>query len=179
MHPVAEQALDARELARLDAFLRSRHCGPNAMGLSYAHGFATALRCGPEALAADEWLRLVFDEPVFASGVQAQEMLGLALRLERDIERGLARGELRPVLEYERLEGAVRLEASPWCQGFDDGVRLFRELWLEEAFARLAHPLALIVRLAYGPKAEDGEYARLCAALPEAARAIYAYWHGV
>jgi uncharacterized protein len=178
MFPMHAFPLERADLLRLDRFLRSAACGSDAMGLSRAHGFLTAAASGPEGLAPDEWIRLVFDEPVFASGEQAQEMLGLAMRLYRDIEAGLrVSGGFRPVLEYlGDGEGAPRVDAHAWCEGFLSGMRLFREHWTGAAQAMLQEPLEVISRLARMRPARDGRYARLCEALPLAAEVIYLFW---
>lgn len=147
------------------------------MGVSRAHGFLTAGVCGPEGLGPDEWIRLVFDEPVFDTGEQAQDMLGLALALYRDIEAGLTvSGRFRPVLEYVRQGGTTHIDPRPWCEGFIAGTDLFRELWTGAARELLHEPLDVIFRLAR--MAPDGgrTHARLCAALPLAAEAIHSFW---
>ncbi|MEJ5210702.1 MAG: YecA family protein [Burkholderiales bacterium] len=177
MLPAPSRPLDTAELARLEHFLRSRACGPDAMGVSRAHGFLTAGVCGPEGLAPDEWIRLVFDEPVFESGEQAQEMLGLALALYRDIEHGLAVGAFRPVLEYVRASGgAVHIDPRAWCEGFIAGTQLFREHWTRAARETLQEPLDVIFRLARLIPDGGTRHTRLCQALPLAAQAVYGFW---
>lgn len=178
MLPVPSRPLDAADLARLESFLRSRACGPDAMGVSRAHGFLTAGVCGPEGLAPDEWIRLVFDEPVFDTGEQAQEMLGLALY--RDIEAGLSRhGGLRLVLERVRRPADVDplIDPRPWCQGFLAGTNLFREHWTPAAQAMLRDPLDVIFRLARMEPEHTRAFAHLCEALPLAAEVVYRFWH--
>ncbi|MEO1766841.1 YecA family protein [Thiobacter aerophilum] len=177
MLPIPSRPLDGAELARLEQFLRSHACGPDAMGVSRAHGFLTAGVCGPESLSPEEWIRLVFDEPVFASGEQAQDMLGLALALYRDIEHGLAAGDFRPVLEYVRAGGgAVYLDPRSWCEGFIAGTNLFREHWTGAAREMLQDALDVIFRLARLKPDGGSQHARLCQALPLAAEAVYAFW---
>lgn len=178
MFPTQSSPLDQGDLLRLDRFLRSDACGDDAMGLSRAHGFLAAAVSGPEALAPDEWIRLVFDEPVFENGAQAEEMLGLAMRLYRDIEAGFrVSGHFRPVLEYVRDDGgAVQVDAHAWCEGFLSGMRLFREHWTRAAQALLQEPMDVVLRLARMRPGSDGQYARLCAALPVAAEAVYLFW---
>jgi uncharacterized protein len=177
MQPVASTPLLAADLLRLERFLRSRACGPDAMGVSRAHGFLSAGVCGPEALTPDEWIRLVFDEPVFESGQQAEEMLGLALRLYRDIEAGLAVPDaFRPVLEVVGHGRETYVDARPWCEGFIAGTDLFRELWTPLAREVLAEPLAVIVRLARTAPDAGVSQQRLLEALPLAAQAIHAFW---
>jgi uncharacterized protein len=178
MLPTHSPPLSQSDLARLDHFLHTAACGRDAMGLSYAHGFLTAVASGPEHLQADEWLRLVFDEPVFTDGAQAGEVLGLALRLFQEIEQGLSRdGHFRPVFEYVRgAGGEAHADAQRWCRGFTSGLALFSEYWTTESRAVLQVPLSLIFRLAQAPGYPDASYARLCDALPQAAETVYRYW---
>jgi len=148
------------------------------MGLSHAHGFLTAVASGPELLEPGEWLRLMFDEPVFETGDDAREMLGLAMRLYQDIERELhGEGGFRPVLEYVRDgAGDLRVDAQLWCRGFVAGFALFRERWTREARGTLDAPLSVIFRLSEIRGLPDPAYVRLCDALPDAAGAVYRYW---
>lgn len=178
MHPEPTHPLNQTDLARLDHFLHTAACGREAMGLSYAHGFLTAVASGPERLEPAEWLRLVFDDPVFESGDDAREMLGLALRLFQEIERNLGSdGGYRPVFEFVR-DGAGRThsDAQHWCRGFAAGLALFSERWTRSARATLNTPLELIFRLAETRGLPDTAYARLCDALPAAAESVYRYW---
>jgi len=178
MLPEQARPLDQADLARLDHFLHSAACGQEAMALSHAHGFLTAIVSGPERLDPSEWLRLIFDEPVFERGEDASEMLGLAMRLYQDIERGL-RGDIgfQPVLEFVRdSAGETHVDAQLWCRGFVAGFALFRERWTREARTVLELPLDVIFRLAQMRGLPDPSYARLCDALPEATGAVYRYW---
>lgn len=170
--------LGRTELARLDRFLHTAACGGDAMGLSYAHGFLTAVASGPERLEPAEWLRLMFDEPVFGSGDEAREMLGLALRLFHEIERGLGeRGGFHPVFEYVRDDGGrTHVDAQRWCRGFAAGFALFSERWTPEARTVLNASLDLILRLARTRGLADAAYARLCDGVPGAAESVYRYW---
>lgn len=182
MLPAPSPALTQAELLRLDDFLHSEACGRDAMGLSHAHGFLTALASGPETLEPSEWLRLVFDEPVFRDGEQAEAMLGLALRLYAEIERGLAQPDgFRPVLEFVRgSRGDLTVDATAWCQGYRAGMSLYQELWAAHANQALSAWLAPIHALARsaGP-ALDPAHGQLCAELPQAVQAINRYWRSL
>ncbi len=171
-------SLNQLDLLRLDRFLHSRACGQEAMGLSHAHGFLTAVASGPEALESSEWLRLMFDEPVFDSGEEAQEMLGFALRLYRGIESGLrARGDFAPVFEYVGRGGETEPDAQRWCRGYVAGFALFQERWSRDDRRLLNEPLSLIFELAGVPAGRQPDYPRRCAGLPRAAETVYHYWH--
>lgn len=179
MLPAPAPALTQAELLRLDDFLHSEACGRDAMGLSHAHGFLTALASGPEAMEPSEWLRLVFDEPVFRDGAQAEDILGLAMRLYAEIERSLGQPDaFRPVLEFVRgSRGDLVMDATAWCQGYRAGMTLYQELWIRHANQALTAWLAPIHALARsaGP-ASDTAHSQLCAELPQSVQAIHRYW---
>lgn len=182
MLPAPTVPLSQAELLRLDAFLHSPACGRDAMGLSHAHGFLTAVASGPEHLEPGEWLRLVFDEPVFDDGAQAEDMLGLAMRLYQDIEASLDRpGGFRPVLDYVRdAAGEPSVDASAWCKGYRSGMTLCEEQWAMHGGQPLQSLLATIHTLACHPGPVLGALNReLCEQLPLAAEAIYRYWRAM
>ena len=179
MHPAHVHALSQTDLLELDAFLHSPACGHEAMSLSRAHGFLTAAASGPEQLEPGEWLRLVFDEPVFASAAQAESMLALALRLYQEIETSLKQpGEFRPVLDFVRDgAGTTVVDASAWCQGYFSGMSLCREQWALQGRGVLNGLLAPIFQLLQSPGAPaDALHLRLCGGLPATAEAVYRYW---
>ena len=178
MLPENPHPLNHAELTQLDHFLHSAACGGEAMGLSYAHGFLTAVASGPERLETSEWLRLMFDEPVFETGGDGQHMLGLALRLFADIESGLQRhAEFNPVFEYLRdNSGATQVDAQPWCLGFSAGFALFSELWTRESRQALHSSINFILKLANINSLPEPSYVKLYDAVPEAAASIYRYW---
>lgn len=178
MLPAHAQPLVQADLIKLDAFLHSAACGREAMGLSRAHGFLTAAASGPEQLEPGEWLRLVFDEPVFESGEQAETMLGLAMRLYGEIEATLGdEGSYRPVLDFVRDGSAVAVDATAWCQGYFSGMSLCREQWTMHAGGELGRLLAPIQELArYRGAARDIHHRQLCEQLPGSAASVYRYW---
>lgn len=182
MLPAYVQPLNQGELLKLDAFLHSSACGREAMGLSRAHGFLTAAASGPEQLEPGEWLRLVFDEPVFETGEQAGTMLGLAMRLYEEIEGSLGNpGSFRPVFDFVR-DGASgdAIDASAWCQGYFSGMSLCRELWAMHACGELGGMLAPIRELSrYRGASSDALHHRLCDELPGSAEAVYRYWRAL
>lgn len=178
MLPASIPPLTHADLLKLDAFLHSPACGHEAMSLSRAHGFLTAAASGPEQLEPGEWLRLVFDEPVFESGEQAETMLGLAMRLYREIEATLgSAGSYRPVFDFVRDNGGTAVDATAWCQGYFSGMSLCREMWSLHAGGELDNLLAPIYELArYRGAARDSSHRRLSERLPESAESVYRYW---
>lgn len=178
MLPASTPPLNHADLLKLDAFLHSPACGREAMSLSRAHGFLTAAVSGPEQLEPGEWLRLVFDEPVFESGEQAETMLGLALRLYREIEDTLgSAGSYRPVFDFVRDNGGTAVDTTAWCQGYFSGMSLCRETWSLHAGGELDNLLAPIYELArYRGAVRDSSHRRLCERLPASAESVYRYW---
>lgn len=148
------------------------------MSLSYAHGFLTAIASGPEQMEPSEWLSLMFDDPVFETGTDAQEMLGLAMRLFQDIESSLSgEKDFRVVFETVRDQtGEVHTDAQPWCRGYAAGFSLFSELWTNQARNTLREALRLILQMSNMNSQSDRSYSRLCDAVPEAAIEIYRFW---
>jgi yecA family protein len=182
MHPAHTHYLSQAELIELDAFLHSPACGSEAMSLSRAHGFLTAAASGPEQLEPGEWLRLVFDEPVFENGTQAESMLALALRLYQEIETSLKQpGEFRPVLDFVRDgSGGTMVDASPWCQGYFAGISLCREQWAVQGSGLLnglLAPIFQLLRSAASPG--DARHLHLCGGLPITAEAVYRFWRDI
>ena len=173
MPPLAQS-----DLARLDQFLSSQSFGDSAMSLTFAHGFMTSIASGPEQLEPSEWLRLMFDEPVFADGSQSDDILGLAVRLYADIERGLNDGaEFRPVLEYVKSDdGEVRVDAQRWCLGFVQGLSLFQELWTTQSRKKMSLQLQALFELAEIRGSDDTAYQEMCGLIPDIARATHNYW---
>ncbi|MCU0809623.1 MAG: YecA family protein [Thiobacillaceae bacterium] len=156
MHPAHVHALSQTDLLELNAFLHSPACGDEAMSLSRAHGFLTAAASGPEQLEPAEWLRLVFDEPVFEKQP----------------------GEFRPVLDFIRDgSGETRMDASAWCQGYFSGMSLCREQWALQGRGVLNGLLEPIFQLLRSADSPGGAlHLQLCGGLAATAEAVYRYW---
>jgi len=169
------------ELLRLERFLRSSDSGDGAMTLSHAHGFLTAIVSGPESFEAEEWIRLIFDEPVFSDSAQVQDILGLIVRLHASIEAALpVPGRFLPIFEYVETAGSsTQYRSEQWCQGFISAMALWTEP-LSRSMRYTMEPLFLIANPQSRAQREmqEAHYAELCALLPPMAEAIYRYWHG-
>jgi yecA family protein len=108
MHPDRSSKPTQPELLGLESFLRSRSSGDSAMNLSRAHGCLAAIVSGPKQFEAGEWIRLIFDKPVFDDSEQAQDILGLIMRLHVDIEHALPiAGRHSPIFGFEQIANAV------------------------------------------------------------------------
>lgn len=181
MHPDRTSKLTQPELLRLERFLRSHASGDSAMSLSRAHGFLTAIVSGPEDFETDEWIRLIFDEPVFDDSEQAQDILGLIMRLHADIEQALPTvGRYSPIFEFQHTASAVTTYGSEeWCKGYISAMALW-SVPLPRALGKSLEPLFLIAnprgQAQYALRSE--RYAELCALLPTMAEAVYHHWHG-
>ncbi len=173
--------LTQAELLRLERFLQSGDSGEGAMTLSHAHGFLTAIVSGPESFEAEEWIRLIFDEPVFSDSGQVQDILGLIVRLHASIEAALpVPGRFLPIFEYVETAGRGTVYRSEqWCQGFISAMALWTEP-LSRTLRYTMEPLFLIAS-PQGPtqhELQQAHYEELCALLPPMAEAIYRHWHG-
>lgn len=181
MHPDRPDKLTQPELLRLESFLQSRASGDSAMTLSRAHGFLTAIVSGPEDFEAGEWIRMIFDEPVFDDSEQAQNILGLIVRLHADIEQALpVAGRFSPIFEYiQGGNGAQIYGAEEWCEGYISAMALWSAP-IPQALGKSLEPLFLIA----SPQGQashalrEAHYEALCALLPSMAEAIYHNWHG-
>jgi uncharacterized protein len=183
MLPAQDQPITPAELFRLEQFMQSDACGKDSMNLSRAHGFLTAAVSGPEAVLPEEWIRLVFDEPVFVDATQADEVLGLILRVHRDIESKLPeQGAYLPLFEVVRdSTGGQRFSADAWCGGYVAGMTLAGDLWAAHrtrGLGKLLTPLFIILN----PQSKmeqalrNEQYAALCDLLPQVAEDVYQYW---
>lgn len=178
-----DQPITPADLFRLEKFMCSDACGDDSMTLSRAHGFLTAAVSGPETVMPDEWIRLVFDEPVFADAEQADDILGLIMRLHNDIARNLPlQGVFTPVFDVVRdTGGGENFSADEWCLGYVAGMSLAGDVWAEHARHELGELLAPIFIIVSPEDSEEGRlreerYDDLCSMLPEVAEEIYQYW---
>lgn len=180
MLPDSPAPLTRPELLRLEGFLHSHESGAGAMTLSRAHGFLTAIVSGPESLETDEWIRLIFDEPVFSDSGQAQDILGLIMRVHADIEGALpVPGQFRPIFEFSGTGGGTAYRSGEWCQGYISAMAL----WSEPPVRSLSHALEPLFLIASPQSSSqhalrEAHYQQLCALLPPMAEAVYRHWHG-
>jgi yecA family protein len=178
-----DRSITPADLFRLEKFMCSGACGEDSMGLSRAHGFLTAAVSGPETVMPDEWIRLVFDEPVFVDAAQADDILDLIMRLYRDIARNLPQqGVFTPVFDIVRdADGSENFSADEWCLGYVSGMSLAGDVWAEHAKHELGEMLTPIFIIVSPEDTEEGKlreerYGQLCSMLPGVAEAIYQYW---
>jgi uncharacterized protein len=180
MFPESPAPLTQPELLRLERFLRSSESGEGAMTLSHAHGFLTAIVSGPESFETGEWIRLIFDEPVFSDSGQVQDILGLIMRLHASIEAALpVPGRFLPIFEYENPGGwGSGYRSEQWCRGYISAMALWSAP-LTRALHDILEPLFLIASPENRARHElpAAYYHELCALLPLMAEAVYQHWH--
>ena len=179
--------LSDEEYERLDRFLLERidedadatDKDEGVLDVSELDGLFTAIVSGPERFEAGEWIRLIFDEPVFNDSEQAQDILGLIMRLHAHIEQVLpVAGTFSPIFEYvQDRRGNQSCVAEEWCEGYLSAI----DLWsapLPRALRQTMEPLFLIANPPGGIQstAQDARYAELCATLPVMAESIYQHW---
>jgi uncharacterized protein len=181
MLPDNPAPLTRPELLRLERFLRSNESGEGAMSLSHAHGFLTAIVSGPESFETGEWIRLIFDEPVFSDSEQAQDILGLIVRVHAGIEAALpVPGRFLPIFEYDHPGGrGATYRSEQWCQGYISAMALWSAP-LTRTLRYTLEPLFLIASPQSRAQRElqEAHYRELCALLPPMAEAVYRHWHG-
>jgi len=181
MLPDSPAPLTQPELLRLERFLRSNDSGEGAMTLSHAHGFLTAIVSGPEGFETGEWIRLIFDEPVFSDSEQAQDILGLIVRVHASIEAALpVPGRFLPIFEYGNPGGrGEAFRSEEWCRGYISAMALWSAP-VTRPLQDTLEPLFLIASPQSRAQRElhKAHYRELSALLPPMAEAVYRYWHG-
>ncbi len=181
--------LTDEDLTRLDDFLSSDASGEESLYPDEIHGLMTAMICGPEMIVPSEWMPLVFaGDPDFADARQAEDIMGLLMRMHNSIASTLQAGtEYQPLLpQSEDIEDADSV-AEGWCRGFMMGMSLRGEQWMEHLEGDLGNMLFPIIALAGEPpdfsSEEDPiepisaeEMTDLCDMLPDSVAAVYAFW---
>jgi uncharacterized protein len=148
------------------------------------HGFLTALMCSPEAVLPSQWMPLVWggEEPEFDTMDQAQDIMGLLMRLNNDISGDLhGGGEFSPLFLERTLEdGSTITMADDWCEGFVRGMQLQPEAWRDEALNEALMPIVILSETIEDPKIEtlldDAEAVQTMAdTVPDAVVRIHSY----
>jgi uncharacterized protein len=182
------QPLTETEIQRLADFLCSEHLPEESLTIDELHGLLTALICGPEIVHANRWLPLVWggQEPGFDSMEQAQDILGLIMRMNNQIADTLLAGEgfapLVPVFTNEEQQEVA--DATGWCYGFLYGIGMSSEQW-ETHFEELYPMMTPILVLGSGDTddpeivaalADPDHVETMTRMLPLMVQAIYDYW---
>jgi uncharacterized protein len=187
------EPLSDEELDRLNAFLLERvpeerddedfDCG--IIDVSELDGFLTAIVSGPNTIAPSAWLPALWgeEEPVWNSAEEFQEMFGLLVRHMNGIAEllELADDSFEPMFNESRVSGKAALIVDEWCCGYVRAIALDIDAWAQGE-PDLIESLKPIRYFGTEPGWEElkgmseAEVVRQQAAIPAAARAIYAYW---
>lgn len=152
-----DQPLEEADYEALGQILQSR-AGDEGLLLDALQGLLTAVVIGPEPVPPDEWMPLVLDDgDPFDSVEQAEQAIGLVLRLYNTIASDLETLHWDPILGAVETEGGdITFSAQGWCEGFTLGVDLRAEAWEQRMRddRGLMQKLAPILALA----ADEGVY---------------------
>ena len=172
------QSLSNSDLSELDSYLKLYAGGKDVPGLSYTHGFLTAIASNPVKVASSEWLKFVYADRASENTQASSRIEQLTLRLFADIAHHLdASIGFKPIFEKSLLDENEILEnAQPWCLGFTDGLKLYSQYWTQDASKILQQPLSLLFHLADTPHLLGQQNYRLVQAIADAAEFIYCYW---
>jgi uncharacterized protein len=184
------QPLSEAELDELTDFLDSDLVPVDAMDICMLHGYLTAIAIGPVTLLPSQWYARIWgqvEELDFDSLEHAQQILGLITRFYNQIVLTFmekAENFLPALYEYVE-DGKARISAEEWCTGFGLGVHLRAEAWMplfeDERYWALLSPMIALSMKDVWDEATHGRNPvevreQLIAILPEAVRAIHAYW---
>jgi hypothetical protein len=112
------------------------------MALDELHGFLAAVICSPQMIMPSAWIAHVWggEEPAFANMEQAQDVMGMMMRLHNDVAARLADEDFDPLFMEETLaNGDVALAPHAWCHGFVRVVQLQPEGWQDAPAKLLLH----------------------------------------
>ncbi|MDO7841754.1 UPF0149 family protein [Sphingomonas immobilis] len=111
------------------------------MLLTELDGFLTGVLVGPEPVAPDEWMQLVWGidngTPPFEDPLDVQWFADAVMARYNEILRDLERGKPQPIFDIDERNGDVLWE--PWIDGFTDAVALRPDDWA--AWAENADPV--------------------------------------
>lgn len=139
------------DLDRLADFLDSPSVPEDAMDIVEAHGFITAIVSAPTMLMPSQWQPTLFGgQPEFQSMAEAQEILGLLMRLNNEVAGELQSRSFMP-LGYPDPEDIER-----WCEGYLRGARLDPAWGEDEEGTALIFPVGVLAG-AFDLVGEDDE----------------------
>jgi uncharacterized protein len=143
------------DIEALDEYLMSDRSPPDCMDLSELDGFLAGVAAGPERIAPDEWLPVVWDgdEPVFDDEEEADTVLKAILGRYAAISTALADDpEAFVPLFWEAADGTPVVDE--WAIGFMRAVSLRPDAWdpvlKDEDTAVLLIPIGIVAGQALG-----------------------------
>jgi uncharacterized protein len=130
MTPLSQEAaLSQEELDALEALLGSDVFHDDAMPLDAMQGLFFALAAAPDIVVPSRWLPVALgEEPRYASGDQAQQVLELVMRYYNQCVHAAATDDFALLL-YRREDGTEDL--ATWCAGYLEGVDAATPGWHE------------------------------------------------
>lgn len=142
--------LTIEKVERLEGLLDKT--GHETMTVEELHGLLTGLACGPEAVAPDRWLPLVFlREKGLPKDVTTRQLTALKKELAGfydEIVASLDDDQFAPLVgEQEDDDGQFYLDPSDWCCGFLVASRFAPDAWHDESDEQLLELLSPIVFL--------------------------------
>jgi uncharacterized protein len=154
----------------LKAFLSGPAKPADALSFHEAQGFLFAVVAAPDVVPPSEWVPMVLGQgrPAFASGAQAQRLLGQLMTLYNGLVEDVTRNKVK-LPEECRVGGDALsdlIEDAPlsqWCRGFARGHSWLERSWTETSPHELQEELAALLvtmsffasrRLAEGLRAE-------------------------
>jgi uncharacterized protein len=116
------------DLDLLSGFLCSPALADGVMTLAELDGFLAAIAIGPEPIAADEWMPVVWNggEPHFENGAQAIAVDRAILAHHDAIVRAIAAGTYVPIFDTD-TDGAPLPQG--WAVGFMTAAGMRLEVW--------------------------------------------------
>jgi uncharacterized protein len=176
MGPFTEQDLDS-----LEHFLE-HGASDSSMTIDELHGFLAAVICSLQMVMPNEWTPYVWggEEPEFDTMEQAQDVMGLFMRLNNDVAEKLSMGDFDPLFMEETLaNGLVVLDPHGWCEGFVRGMQLQPDAWRDDELNEALMPIIVLSEtIKDDPKIDellgnDEAIEKLAEAVPEAVVSIF------
>ena len=157
----------------LNAYFSAPDLGDDVMTLAELDGFLTALAIGPERVAPEEWLPVIWNggAPRFINDAQAQAVLGALSTRSNEILQSIADDAYGPLLE---IDADGKPLPQSWADGFMTAASLRIEAWAKlfesEDEDTIAYPILALCEDADGRPLFDlsaRDHAFLVANAPE------------
>jgi uncharacterized protein len=143
--------LSDADVERLRAILDSGRGGENCMTIEAVDGLFACLVCSPEIVMPGQWMPAVWGGagPEYQSMEEANEIIGLLMRMWQEVARTINEGTYRPMVTVlECSDDVDHFLADDWALGFIEGMKFQKHYWLDTKDIDLIDLLAPIVMLA-------------------------------
>lgn len=168
-----DQRLTSDELDRLDDLLAEVR-PTEVLEFYRVHGLLAAVLTAPTLIPPLVWMRtLLGEEPNFQSQAQAEEVMGLMMRLYNQINDELRAGEFIPMDDQD--DDALR----DWCGGYLEGAQLDPKWAQDQALWSRILPVHIVAtdgRQLIGEPDVDGTVITDVTAKVEQCRAVLVDW---